>query len=91
MLVDHGVARVVADPARLPAASEPGGDRDVLYVRLHGSPEIYSSSYDGAFLDAIAARLRAHTGSQAWCVLDNTRWGHAIANALALRARIGAH
>ena len=35
------IARVAADPARVPSAAEPGGWSGFRYYRLHGSPKIY--------------------------------------------------
>jgi uncharacterized protein YecE (DUF72 family) len=83
---------VAADPARVPAAGEPGGWDGLVYHRLHGSPRIYYSDYDAPYLDALAERLRADAGrAQAvWCVFDNTALGHATANALAVRHRLEA-
>jgi uncharacterized protein YecE (DUF72 family) len=91
-LADARVARVAADPARVPAAAEPGGDPSLVYFRLHGSPETYRSSYDDARIAAIAARLRAARGARhgAWCIFDNTTLGAATANALELQARLAA-
>ncbi len=91
LLAGHGVARVAADPARVPEAAEPGGAPDPVYYRLHGSPRIYYSAYDAAYLDALAARLREHAaaGRQVWCIFDNTAAGAATENALALLARLG--
>ncbi|HYE07450.1 MAG TPA: DUF72 domain-containing protein [Planctomycetota bacterium] len=86
VLVDHRVARVAADPARVPAAGEPGGWDGLAYWRLHGSPQMYVSPYAAAYLAALARRLRARDGAS-WCVFDNTMWGHATANALALQRR----
>src|SRR5689334_22656727 len=40
LLRRHVVARVAADPARVPAAAEPGGDDRLVYFRLHGSPKM---------------------------------------------------
>jgi uncharacterized protein YecE (DUF72 family) len=85
MLAAHRVARVAADPAVVPAAADPGGWPDLVYVRLHGSPHIYASSYDDGRLGGIAAMLRAARGD-AWCIFDNTRSGAATADALALLA-----
>jgi uncharacterized protein YecE (DUF72 family) len=84
------VARVAADPARVPAAAEPGGWRDLAYYRLHGSPRIYYSAYDADYLDALAARIRAdlHAGRETWCIFDNTAAGAATQNALDLMARL---
>ena len=44
LLAECRIARVAADPARVPAAAEPGGWRGLLYYRLHGSPATYRSS-----------------------------------------------
>jgi len=82
------VARVAADPARVPAAAEPGGWCGLTYYRLHGSPRTYYSEYSGEFLAALAARLQAEAGGPVWCVFDNTALGAATANALDLRGRL---
>ena len=84
LLRAHGVARAAADPAIVPAAAVPGGWRGMTYVRLHGSPQIYTSSYDAARLHDVATMLAAAPAA-AWCIFDNTRFGAAIENALALR------
>ncbi|MGZ8471823.1 MAG: DUF72 domain-containing protein [Gemmatirosa sp.] len=89
-LLAHGVARVAADPARVPAAAETAGDPRLAYVRLHGSPRIYYSDYDAAYLDALAVRLRALAAraDEVWCIFDNTALGCATANARALLERL---
>jgi uncharacterized protein YecE (DUF72 family) len=91
-LGDYRVARVAADPARVPAAAEPAGWPDVVYVRLHGSPDMYYSAYDETFLDGLAARLRgfATRAHEVWCIFDNTSLGAATPNALALQQRLSA-
>ena len=60
---------------------------DVVYVRLHGSPRVYYSSYPQEVLEALAPRLRdaAASGAQVWCVFDNTAGQAAAGNALALQ------
>lgn len=86
LMVRHRVARVAADPPRVPAAQEPGGWTGLRYLRLHGSPQVYGSSYDDGRLAPLAARLRAlAAAAETWCVFDNTRLGHAAGDALALR------
>ena len=87
LLRAHRIARVAADPARVPAAAEPGGWPALAYWRLHGSPQMYWSSYEPATLDALAARL-ADAVSEPWCVFDNTTSGAAAANALDLAGRL---
>jgi uncharacterized protein YecE (DUF72 family) len=91
LLAAHGVARVAADPARVPEAGVPGGSAATTYYRLHGSPRIYYSPYDDEYLDALAARLRAaaERADAVWCIFDNTALGAATSNALALLARLG--
>ena len=90
LLVAHRIARVAADPARVPAAAEPGGWPQIAYWRLHGSPHMYRSSYGDAWLDALATRLRqaAAQAREVWCVFDNTTLGAAAANALSLQDRL---
>ena len=44
LLMHHRIARVAADPARVPQAAVPGGWRGLAYYRLHGSPAMYRSS-----------------------------------------------
>jgi uncharacterized protein YecE (DUF72 family) len=90
LLNAHGVARVAADPARVPAAAEPAGWRGIAYHRLHGSPRIYYSSYADDDLDALANRLRddVAAGRETWCIFDNTASGAAARNALDLLTRL---
>ena len=82
----HRVARVAADPARVPAAESPGGDRGLVYYRLHGSPRMYYSDYEPERIALWAERLlsAARGGIEAWCIFDNTTLGAATGNALAL-------
>ena len=90
VLEAHRVGRVAADPARVPAAGEPGGWPGTIYFRLHGSPRIYYSPYDESYLDALADRLRAAATrtEPVWCIFDNTALGAATPNALGLLARL---
>jgi len=83
----YGVARVAADPARLPEAAQPGGCGRWRYWRLHGSPRMYYDAYDNARLRAIASDLRtgARPGQPSWCIFDNTAAGHAVADAARLQ------
>lgn len=81
------VARVAADPAKVPAAARPGGWRGLAYYRLHGSPAVYHSSYDDGRLEAYAERLGNEAGP-AWCIFDNTASGEATGDALKLKALV---
>jgi uncharacterized protein YecE (DUF72 family) len=81
------VSKVLADPEPC-AASDPlfatGGG--FTYHRLHGSPEIYRSAYPAETLDQLANQLKAELN--AWCIFDNTTFGHATNNALGLQKRV---
>ena len=88
------IARVAADPARLADAAHPGGAAGAArwsYWRWHGSPRMYYSRYDDAVLDALASALRerGRVRSPAWCILDNTAHGHAMADAARLQDFVG--
>ena len=84
LLASCGVARVAADPAPAPGAGEPAGWPGLVYLRLHGSPVVYTSDYEADALRAIEHRLLGHRerGARVWCVFDNTAAGHALGNAL---------
>lgn len=91
----HAVARVAADPARVPEAAMPGGAGAPArwsYWRWHGSPRIYYSRYDDAALDALARALVAagRARAPAWCIFDNTAHGHAMEDAARLQERVAA-
>jgi uncharacterized protein YecE (DUF72 family) len=84
LLEQFSIDRVHADPAPIP--NEDG--RRVLYLRLHGSPKIYYSEYDGEELASYATLLKSCPAS-AWCIFDNTASGAAILNALDMLALVG--
>lgn len=89
-LAKYAVARVAADPARVPEAAVPGGWRDLAYFRLHGSPRMYWSRYDDAWLSALAEHVAEATrrAGEVWCIFDNTAGGAAVPNALGLLERL---
>lgn len=82
------IARVAADPPRAVGADRPGGWSGGVYYRLHGSPQIYRSSYAEDRLTGIAGSLlgAAAAGVDAWCIFDNTTSYAAAGDALALLA-----
>ncbi|MFN2564341.1 MAG: DUF72 domain-containing protein [Gemmatimonadaceae bacterium] len=91
LLAELRVARVAADPARVPEAAEPAGWAGIIYYRLHGSPRVYYDAYDDAYLDTLAARLVAHRAASdapLWCIFDNTALGAATTNAVDLLGRL---
>ena len=84
-----GIARVAADPARVPAAALPGGALTCRYYRLHGSPRMYYSEYSAEYLDALASDIKSATKTQrVWCFFDNTASGMAAKNALDLTTQL---
>ena len=85
-LRELGISRVAADPARVPRAAVPGGDRSRVYVRLHGSPRMYYDAYAPDVLERWARRLQR--APQAWCIFDNTTLGHATGDALMLQQMV---
>ncbi len=88
LLNELGVARVGADPARVPGAEQPLAARGLAYWRLHGSPIIYRSSYADQ-INAIAANITSMAAQQHWCIFDNTASSGAIEDALMLKAAMG--
>lgn len=85
VLKDGGVACVQADPSPVPGG-DCEGDPGLLYIRLHGSPHVYYSAYDKAFLEGVAAQIRLARKMKrdVWCIFDNTARGEAVPNALTL-------
>jgi uncharacterized protein YecE (DUF72 family) len=83
LLHEHGVARVMADPP----AGQPGpheATTEASYIRLHGTPRVYYSSYPPAFLHEVEERIARLTsgGADCWCIFDNTAAFAAVPNAL---------
>ncbi len=60
---------------------------EIIYFRLHGSPEIYKSDYSERQLQDYAEQMKKRSSSSAgvWCIFDNTTFGHATENALRLQ------
>ena len=90
MLDDLKVARAAADPPRAEHGGDPGGWPGLAYFRLHGFPRVYYSSYEDAFLDALAKRLAALRRKRVttWCIFDNTTLGAGTSNALSILERL---
>jgi uncharacterized protein YecE (DUF72 family) len=90
LLAQQRVARVLADPVRHPPGARPGGWPGLVYLRLHGSPRMYYSSYEPALIAALAARsaLALQEVQELWCIFDNTAGGAAADNALALQGAL---
>jgi uncharacterized protein YecE (DUF72 family) len=90
ILERYQIARVAADPARVPQAAEPGGWNGLAYWRLHGSPRVYRSSYADADLSALGVKIQStvRLARTVWCIFDNTASGAATADGLSMQALI---
>jgi uncharacterized protein YecE (DUF72 family) len=93
LLKAHHIAYVDADPIPDECEIKHRADASLVYVRLHGSPELYRSSYDYTYLDELARTLhnRAKKTAEVWCIFDNTTESHAQPNALHLMERLRIH
>jgi uncharacterized protein YecE (DUF72 family) len=90
LLREHRVGFVVADTAgKFPYAEEVTAD--FVYVRLHGSQELYASGYTDAELDSWAAKLAAWraSGRDVYVYFDNDIKVHAPYDAMRLAERLG--
>jgi len=90
LLQRHRIARVAADPARVPEAAVPAGDASWRYWRWHGSPRIYYSEYGDAAVAELAAQALVQGGARSgiWVIFDNTAHGFAIPDAVRLQSRM---
>ncbi|RYF31673.1 MAG: DUF72 domain-containing protein [Comamonadaceae bacterium] len=89
LLQTQRISRVAADPPPAVDSDKPGGWRGLIYTRLHGSPDIYRSSYTEDRLRALANAVITDAASDAWCIFDNTASYAATRNALALETKLG--
>jgi uncharacterized protein YecE (DUF72 family) len=80
ILNEYNIEYVIADPVVVPIAAKES--QFFKYYRLHGSPKIYSSSYDLEFLK----QLDSKQTSSSWVIFDNSTLGAATKNSLDLNA-----
>lgn len=85
LLRGAGITRVIADPAK----GQPGAHVPTtadIYVRLHGSPRVYYSSYEPGYIADLARDMEVHAdaGRSVWVIFDNTASGAAVPNAVDL-------
>jgi uncharacterized protein YecE (DUF72 family) len=90
LLVRFEIARVAADPPRVPGFDRPGGWPGLTYYRLHGSPRPYFSPYSLAYLQRLADTLTETPGRPVWCIFDNTGSGSAAGHAIELTGLLAA-
>lgn len=93
VFLEFKIARVVADPSISPMGTHPGGWTGLVYFRLHGSPQMYRSSYSESALDHWTEQIRFLTEHvpEVWCIFDNTASGKAIGNAITLMEKVSGH
>lgn len=84
LMKKYRITKVIADPEKCPGELE----SELAYYRLHGSPDIYSSDYSHYYLDELVLELE-NTTTDAWCIFDNTTFGYATLNALAVLEKGG--
>lgn len=79
------VTRVSADPKPAGCRLRRSPPASFEYLRLHGAPQVYHSSYSAAHLRRLAAVIAARrVARDTWCIFDNTASGAAWSNALTL-------
>ncbi|MES2288445.1 MAG: DUF72 domain-containing protein [Pseudomonadota bacterium] len=85
-LTSRETARVAADPSIASGGDRPAGWGGLRYFRLHGSPEMYRSSYTEDHIRALAKEIANPTppSPPPWCIFDNTASGAALSDALRL-------
>lgn len=83
LLSTHEVTRALTE---IPNAATPH-QASGCYVRLHGTPRRYRSSYSDADLAALAAWLAEESGPS-FVVFDNTAGPAGVANALTLKSLV---
>ncbi len=79
LMKKYRISKVTADPEKCPGEFE----NEIEYYRLHGSPEMYISDYSPAYIDNLVEEMKIHT-KDVWCIFDNTTFGYATLNALAV-------
>jgi uncharacterized protein YecE (DUF72 family) len=78
LLSAYAIDRVLADPA--PVWRVEDFAQAPRYVRLHGKPRMYYSSYTDQEIKSFSDLL----APDSWCIFDNTASGAAIQNALTM-------
>jgi uncharacterized protein YecE (DUF72 family) len=90
LLSEHGVACVVADSAGTWPYFEQVTTPDLVYLRLHGDAELYTSGYTDEALDAWAAKIRRWRRTHdVYVYFDNDVKVRAPADAMSLAAKLG--
>ena len=89
LLAQYGIGPVLTE---IPAAGEDplrGAKKEIpLYVRLHGTPRKYYSSYNAEDLGRLAGFLMKNGGQRRFVVFDNTASSAGVRNALELQRMV---
>lgn len=86
----YHIHRVIADPEPWPIKNELKSLTEKFrYFRLHGSPEIYKSSYSRKTINNLKQDIliSQEKNIPSWIIFDNTTFGFATENALMLKNR----
>ncbi|WP_010586550.1 DUF72 domain-containing protein [Schlesneria paludicola] len=87
-LASFRVSLVASNPDALHSGrgKSHGGWTEIAYIRLPGTPRVYSLQHDPFHLTQLADQLRHLSQSRktTWCIFDNTTLGTAIENAMEL-------
>jgi uncharacterized protein YecE (DUF72 family) len=86
-----GVTRVSAHPVPWHCPGKALQEGDFAYLRLHGAPRIYYSSYSPEFLNGICSQIAGDAQGETWCIFDNTAEGAAWPNARSLLESVSNH
>jgi uncharacterized protein YecE (DUF72 family) len=90
LLSEHDVACVVADSAGTWPYFEQVTASDLVYLRLHGDAELYTSGYTDEALEAWAAKIRRwRAGRDVYVYFDNDVKVRAPADAISLAEKLG--
>jgi uncharacterized protein YecE (DUF72 family) len=90
LLAQFRVTRVSAHPVPWHCPAKALKEGDFAYLRLHGAPRIYYSSYSPEFLRGISSQISGGAHGETWCIFDNTAQGAAWPNARSLLESISA-
>lgn len=83
LLARFSVSTVIADPKAVSNSPYLTAAKKGTYLRLHGSPRMYFSSYSQQFLSNLK-KQKALQSPDTWVMFDNTGLGQAFFNAQAL-------
>jgi uncharacterized protein YecE (DUF72 family) len=89
LLREHNAAFVVSHGDNYPLVTD-ATTANFVYVRLHGYPQLYKSSYTDEQLASLATRLKIwlSEGKSVFVYFNNDAEGHAVENAIMLKTLV---